>query len=153
MKSYADSGFVVSLYKVEATSEEASRAMQRASPPVLLSYLSCLEVRNALHLSVLRQEITEAERRSKWQLFQEDVQAGLYSVMPLPQAELHEKAGELADKYSSTEGSRSLDLLHVAAALLLKAGELLSFDTRQRKIAVSEGLRVRPLSVRPAARR
>lgn len=144
MTSYADSGFIVSLYKQETTSQEASAAFQRTTLPVLFSALTHLEVRNALRLAVFRGEISEEERASKWQRFQEDLSNGLYAVMPIPATALHERAGELADKYSATEGTRSLDLLHVAAAQLLEAGELLSFDTRQRKVAVSEGLKVRP---------
>jgi predicted nucleic acid-binding protein len=41
-------------------------------------------------------------------------------------------------------GTRSLDLLHVAAALALEAKVFLSFDDRQRKAAASEGLQVKP---------
>lgn len=144
MKSYADSGFVVSLYKNEETSAQASRTLQSTRPPVLLSSLGLLEVRNAFHLAVFRKQITEPERQLKWQRFNEDLDAGLYAMPPIAQAELYAKAGELADKYSATEGTRSLDLLHVAAALLVEAGELLSFDARQRKVAASEGLKVRP---------
>lgn len=145
MTSYADAGFVVSLYKKEATSAEANRTMRRASRPVMLSHLGCLEVRNALRLAVFRKELLEADRKARWELFEQDVRAGVYAVRPIPQAELYERAGELADKYSAAEGSRSLDLMHIAAALILGAGELLSFDLRQRKVAMREGLQVAPL--------
>lgn len=64
--------------------------------------------------------------------------------MPIAGAEHYGRAGELSDKYSATEGSRRLDLLHVAATLFLRAGELLSFDACQRKAALGEGLKVRP---------
>ncbi len=144
MTSYADSGFIVSLYKKEATSQEANEALRQTTLPVLFSALTQLEIRNALHLAVFRGEITEEERALKWQRFQEDSSNGFYAVMPVPSSDLHDRAGALADKYSATVGSRSLDLLHVAAAQLLNAGELLSFDTRQRKVAVGEGLKVRP---------
>ena len=41
-------------------------------------------------------------------------------------------------------GTRSLDLMHVAAAMILEAGLFLSFDERQRKAAEAEGLRTEP---------
>jgi predicted nucleic acid-binding protein len=47
-------------------------------------------------------------------------------------------------KYTSTFGTRTLDLLHIAAAILLKAGQFLSFDERQRQAAKREGLKLRP---------
>lgn len=38
----------------------------------------------------------------------------------------------------------AIDLMHVAAALILKADLILSFDERQRKAAEIEGMRVGP---------
>jgi predicted nucleic acid-binding protein len=43
---------------------------------------------------------------------------------------------------------RTLDVLHVAAALLLEAKILASFDERQRRLAASVGLKVLPETVR-----
>ena len=54
------------------------------------------------------------------------------------------EALELADRYSARLGTRSLDLMHVSAALLLKTETFLSFDERQRKAAKAEGLKVKP---------
>jgi predicted nucleic acid-binding protein len=53
-------------------------------------------------------------------------------------AELRE-GNRAAEKYS-----RSLDLMHVAAAILLGAETFLSFDGRQKQVAEAEGLLVRP---------
>jgi predicted nucleic acid-binding protein len=39
---------------------------------------------------------------------------------------------------------RTLDLIHVAAALLLGANVRLSFDNRQRKVAAREGITALP---------
>jgi hypothetical protein len=46
------------------------------------------------------------------------------------------------ERKSASLGTRSLDLMHVAAAMLLEATALLSFDDRQRKAATAEGLGV-----------
>ena len=53
-------------------------------------------------------------------------------------------ASRLAKVHSVTVGTRSLDILHVAAAKSLRAGEFVSFDTRQRALAAAVGLRVAP---------
>lgn len=63
--------------------------------------------------------------------------------------DLHAKARELSNRYTSTLGTRSLDLLQLAAALPLKAKTFFDFDDRQRQAAASEGMEVRPR--RPAA--
>jgi predicted nucleic acid-binding protein len=43
-----------------------------------------------------------------------------------------------------TMGTRSLDVLHVAAAKAVRAVEFVSFDTRQRGLAAPVGLRLAP---------
>ena len=144
MTSYADTGFLVKLYLHEPESRQASLIAASTRKPILLSQLTVLELKNALHLNVFQKKITEATRRAAWSAFETDLAAGLHAVMPIPSADHYGKAGELADKYSGAEGNRSLDLMHVAAALLLQAGELLTLDSRQRKVAIGEGLKVRP---------
>ena len=52
MNAYADTGFVVTLYKEEATSARAAVLMARQTAAVRLSQLGELEFRNALHLAV-----------------------------------------------------------------------------------------------------
>ena len=144
MTSYADTGFLVKLYLLEPESAQAAAIIQKAKRPNLLSYLSVLELRNAFLLNLFQKRISETTQRAAWKAFKTDLEDGIYAVLPLANAEHYDKAGELADRYTAAEGSRSLDLLHVAAALLFGAGELLSYDARQRKVAVCEGLKVRP---------
>jgi predicted nucleic acid-binding protein len=43
-----------------------------------------------------------------------------------------------------TTGTRSLDVLHIAAAKAGRAVEFLSFDARQRALAALVGLRLAP---------
>lgn len=78
------------------------------------------------------------------QLFAEDLTKGVFAILPVPAATLYPKAIALAERHSATLGTRSLDLMHVAAALILEADLFLSFDERQRKAAEGEGLSVGP---------
>lgn len=144
MSVYADTGFVVALYKTETTSIRAARIMRRLSPPVWLSPLDELELSNAFQLSVFRGELGADAAALKKRLFLEDINNGIFVIMPVPATTLYPKAIELADRHSARLGTRSLDLMHVAAALLLQAGTFLSFDERQRKVAKAEGLKLRP---------
>lgn len=144
MNAYADTGFVVTLYKGESTSARAAALMARQMASVRLSQLGELEFRNALHLAVFRGELTSADAALKKRLFLEDVANGIFTVTPVPASELFAKSFKLADRHSARLGTRSLDLMHVAAALLLKAETFLSFDERQRKAAKAEGLKVKP---------
>jgi hypothetical protein len=58
----------------------------------------------------------------------------------------------LVDRHRVRLGTRSLDLMHVATALLMKAEMFPSFDRCQRRAAESEGLRI-PTSETPRKRR
>jgi predicted nucleic acid-binding protein len=52
------------------------------------------------------------------------------------------RAGEISREYTTTLGCRTLDVLHVATALQLGLGSLLTFDHRQQDLAQATGLRV-----------
>lgn len=142
MNAYADTGFVVSLYKAETTSAAAASMMSRLQAPVWLSPLGELELHNAFQLSIFRGEIDASTATRKKQLFADDLSKGIFIIQPVPAATLYPKAIELAARHSATLGTRSLDLMHVAAALILEADFFLSFDERQRKAAEAEGMRV-----------
>lgn len=144
MNAYADTGFVVSLYKAETTSAAAAATMGQLQAPVWLSPLGELELHNAFQLAVFRGEIDTASALRKKQLFAEDLAKGVFVILPVPAATLYSKAIELAERHSANLGSRSLDLMHVAAALILKADLFLSFDERQRNVAEKEEMKVRP---------
>lgn len=144
MIAYADTGFVVILYKQEATSARAAALMARQTTSVRLTQLGELEFRNALHLAVFRGELTAGDAAVKRRLFDGDVANGVFTISPIPTAGLFAKSLELADRHSAKLGTRSLDLMHVAAALLLKSDAFFSFDERQRMAAKAEGLKVKP---------
>jgi hypothetical protein len=144
MVAFADTGFVASLYLKESTSAQARAAIQAAPIVLPLTPLAMLELRNAFNRSVQRQRITTAQRDALWQDVEADIASGFLVPTPVASDELHKKARQLSDRHTPTLGTRSLDLLHLAAALLLGAKEFFSFDDRQRKAAASEGLKVKP---------
>lgn len=61
---------------------------------------------------------------------------------PLPEV-LFEKAAEIARAHVAQTGTRTLDTLHVAAALELKAERFWTFDDRQAKLAKAVGLKLK----------
>lgn len=144
MKGYADTGFLGSLFMEETTSEAAEKALARPGEPLPLIPLTMLEMRNTLNLGIVRGCLNEAERDAMWTTFEEQIAAGSFVETPIPGVELHAKARELSDRYPPTLATRSLDLLHVAAAVLLGAKVFYSFDERQRKAAAGEGLKILP---------
>ncbi len=57
---------------------------------------------------------------------------------------LLQEAESLAERHTPIIGARSLDVLHVAAALVLGATDFCTLDTRQGKLAQLAGLNVQP---------
>jgi len=117
--------------------------MRRASTTLLITPLCELELVNALQLRLFRKELTAEEVRAAHAAVQSDISAGVYSLQPLSIG-VFEAAKRLSVKYVAGIGSRSLDVLHVAAALTMGAEILFSFDGKQRKLAKAAGLRVAP---------
>jgi hypothetical protein len=144
MVAFADTGFIASLYLEESTSQAADAALGSRREPLPLTPLAMLELRNAFNRAVHRQRITAAQRDALWQDVEADIANGFLVPTPVASEELHEKARQLSDRHTPTLGTRSLDLLHLAAALVLEAEVFFSFDDRQRKAAASEGLKVKP---------
>ena len=128
----------------ETTSKAADTALGTNRQPVPLMPLGLLEMRNAFNLAVKWKRITAAERDALWQDVEADLASGFLVPTTVPAADLYAKARELSDRYSPTLGTRSLDLLHVAAAVLLATKTFFSFDERQRQAAAGEGMEVKP---------
>jgi len=144
MVAFADTGFIASLYLAEATSKAADAALGSKRESLPLTPLAMLELRNAFNRAVQRQRITAAERDALWQDVETDIADGFLVPTPVASDELHKRARQLSDRHTPTLGTWSLDLLHVAAALVLEAKVFFSFDDRQRKAAAGEGLKVKP---------
>jgi predicted nucleic acid-binding protein len=55
-----------------------------------------------------------------------------------------QRAEDLSGRHTLKGGHRSFDVIHVATALTLEATQFLTFDERQRQLAMAEGLEVKP---------
>jgi predicted nucleic acid-binding protein len=57
---------------------------------------------------------------------------------------LFQRAEDLSGRHTLRAGHRSFDVIHVATALALGSTQFLTFDERQRRLAMAEGLEVNP---------
>ena len=115
--------------------------MERVSLPVLITPLGELEHVNAVRLRLFRKEMSMAEARAVNAAFRADLEGGVYALRA-PPGEVFTRANQLAAKFTARLGTRSLDILHVAAAIVLRADAFHTFDDRQRKLAKAAGLAV-----------
>lgn len=142
MIAYADTGFLVSLYGDDDHSAVAA-ALVKARPVFTLTPLGDAEFTNAVQLRVFRKEWTRREARLVQEQFLWHQAAGVFRIEPLG-TEVWDKALVLSHRHSAKLGTRTLDLLHVAAALALKPDVFYTFDVRQRKLAKAERLHILP---------
>jgi len=119
--------------------------MEAAGDPLIFSHFHGIEIPNAIRLKRFRGEITEAEEAEAIRVILADIDAGRLARPEYDLAEVFNRAERLSAQYSGTIGSRSLDILHVAAALECRCAGFASFDKRQRKIASLVGLDVTPV--------
>jgi hypothetical protein len=141
---YIDTGILVKSYVFEANSPQAIAIIEAAGEPLVFSHFHGIEIPNAIRLKRFRGEITEAEEAEAIKVFQADIEAGRLARPGYDLEEAFKRAGMLSAQHSGTVGSRSLDILHVAAALECGCARLASFDERQRRIASLAGLQVSP---------
>lgn len=113
--------------------------MKRAKLPMLLSSFGELELINAISLRLFRGEIVASSAKASLALVKGDLEAGVLMVHPLTPAVI-ERAKQLARKRTPRLGTRSLDILHVAAALAFEADAFYTFDARQARLAEAESL-------------
>lgn len=144
MDAYFDSAIIVKLYVKEATSPDAIRHVSACLAPYALTEWQTLEVRNAVRLKAFRAEITDEEMRRSLSDFEQDITLGRWKRPSYTVADVEHKADELSAGYSAKLGCRTLDIIHVAAALVIGIHVFVTFDARQAVLAKQTGLIVRP---------
>ena len=149
MNAYADTGLICSLYAPDAHTALAAARMQQQELPISFIWLHQLEFRNAMRLRVFRKEITPAQRDASINAWLADIMNGVFRHRDVPQPDLLIEAERLSAGHTDVLGARSLDILHVAAALVLGTSEFLSFDRRQSDLARAVGLNVPDLLPSP----
>ena len=143
MKAYADSSFLLSLYSADAHSQSAAALVGQHKPVFCLTPFAEAEFTNAVELGVFIKRYTAREARAVRDHFISHIRFGVFRVHDFP-PEAYVLAGTLSRRYTAQLGTRALDVLHVASALILKAEVFFTFDPRQHKLARAEGLRTLP---------
>lgn len=139
---YVDTSAIVKLYVREDYSQNVSAWLRENDQAIPWTAFHELEFTNAVHLKEFREEITSKQSRLIKTSFTEHEERGVYFRPELAWAEAFGRAIDLTTQYTARTGARSLDILHVASALLLGADTFLTFDERQSQLAARERLRI-----------
>jgi predicted nucleic acid-binding protein len=144
MTHYPDSSFLVSCYVRDANTRGAKVCLNRIQAPLAFTALHALEVRNAFKLGVFRGLFSAKDSAAAWSNLEADLRSGRLVKTTVKWPVALRVAAHLSEHHTSTVGTRSLDILHIASAKAIRAGEFLSFDARQRALAQLIGLIVAP---------
>jgi len=136
---YADTSFFVSLYLPDRHTSEVERRL-RSRPLLCMTPLHVAESAHAIELHVFRKAITRGEADRALQRADDFRAQRLWKEAALPDQALS-LCAQLAQRFAARLGVRTLDTLHVACALELKAERFWTFDERQAKLAVAVGLK------------
>ena len=128
----------MSLHLIDRHSQEAWRRMSQR-PAIWLTPLNKAEVAHAVFLHVFWIKATQLEANRALSVFEQNAANGIWQNVSLPQGAF-ERSIELARKHGPALGVRTLDSLHVACALELKADRFWTFDERQARLAETVGL-------------
>jgi predicted nucleic acid-binding protein len=139
--TYVDSSALVAVYVPERFSKAARRVV-RAVPQVPFTQLHDLEVPNAFELLVGRGSISRDEWRAIHQQLREDLDSQRLAPVSLDLERVFTGARDLSRAHTNRFLTRSLDLLHVAAAQTMRCSTFVSADDRQLAVAKAAGFAV-----------
>lgn len=139
---YVDPSALLKLYLHEPESRAMAEWRASVTEPVRVSLHGRLELANALCLAVHRGMLGAAARDQALAFLDEDFEQGRLVLTDVPWRSVMERAESLSRRFSSRHGTRTLDVLHVAAALELACTCLVTYDARQSELARQASLAV-----------
>lgn len=139
---YADTSFIVSLYGQDINSASAVHVLKQLQSPLSVSWLNTIESRNAIRQAVFRRDITMAQCKAVLSIMEADMRADILKETSVNGDALFNETERLSARHTAAHGNRTIDVLHVAFALVIQADVFLTFDRRQKKLAEKSGLNV-----------
>ena len=142
MSVHYDSAVLVKLYVREERSDDVARFVAGRAEAIIVNGLHELEVGNALRLKRFREEIDDEQLSASMPMVTGDLASGRLIRSGVDWQSVHAEAERLSAATTTEVGVRTIDLVHVAAALVRGASGLVSQDRRRRAAADLAGLGV-----------
>jgi predicted nucleic acid-binding protein len=144
---YCDSSFLVALNVPDVWTPTARELVADFCEPIPLIPLGEVELVTRIHRALGEKRLNATEHTFVLRHIEEDISDGVF-VRRLPNSNDYlSEALRLSKKYAPSLNVRSLDILHVAAARVLRYKTFASFDKRQRDLASASGMRLLPIAI------
>ena len=142
---YCDTSFLVALnVRGEIFTPLASKIASEFDEAIPLIGIAELEWKTRIHRGLGDGSLTPTQHVAILRRIEQDVSDGILVRKSLPPADHLDCALKLSRTHAIKIPLRSLDILHVAAAKLLKCRKFASFDKRQRELASAEKMVLLP---------
>jgi predicted nucleic acid-binding protein len=141
--AYFDTGILLNLYTLEPSSERVQEWVRGRGQPIAVTDLHLSEAVSAMRLKQFRGECTAAQAAQAIAHIEDDIRSRVLRRVDLDWPAAWLTCRTLAQTSAAQFGTRTLDTLHVACALLLHATECITSDHRQAELAATAGLAVR----------
>jgi predicted nucleic acid-binding protein len=146
--NYPDTSYLCAVYRVQPNHSEAIAYQGKLLEPLPYTSLLEFEFLQAIELQVFLHATDRSKGYSREHadhltaIWQANVAAGAVRQVSYDAEAVNTLARAYSRLYTSHGGHRSLDILHVATAIHLRADTFLTFDARQKKLAKAVGLTV-----------
>jgi hypothetical protein len=145
VKWYSDASYLVSAFGEDSNTLEAKRWLRQCADfPILITRLTVLEAETALRAAVADGRLTQEKMQAAMADIHRSVLEGHLQRKDVPHHQWFPQGHRISMHATTGCVCRALDVLHVAAAVIVKAKGMLTFDKHQRELAKAEGLEVAP---------
>ena len=135
-----DTSFLFSFYHHDVHSINARKYVSSQAAVISLSPLNRFEFYQALRFAEFSKVLTKERAALLIAAFEKDLTTGYFQEHICNLATILAEAHRLSSLYTLKKGYRAFDIIHVAAACCLDAKIFLTFDSKQRALAKSQGL-------------
>jgi predicted nucleic acid-binding protein len=148
MIAYPDTSFLCSVYRKQVHTPAALAHRGAMNEPLYFTGLLEFEFIQSIRLQVwlhARDRTKGYSMREADQMladWESDVAAGVNVLVPCDADAVLRLARSFSLQRTASQGHRTLDVMHVATAVHLGAKQFLTFDDRQRSLALHAGLDV-----------
>ena len=137
---FADASFLVSALLGDRNGSKAWRWWTAQRAVLHGSRLVLLEAENSIRSSVFQAKVTQRSSAEALNQLQRALLDGVLIRRELSSKRMYPAAQRLCSCYTGPEVYGTIDIIHVACALELRATHFVSFDHAQRRLAAAEGL-------------
>jgi predicted nucleic acid-binding protein len=141
-KTYVDPSALRRMYVHDNRSRAFCEWRARLGGSLPLTLHGRGELVNSICLAVFRREISMEACQGALADVEGDLAAGHLHLADLHWRKALQRAVDLSGEHTPKLGTRTLDVLHVASALVLGCPSFVTYDERQAALAQAVGLRV-----------